>query len=115
MFFFEKKNQNLVAPGVQTWAMIEAARSMLRLEDIAATADSGRLACFVFGTNDLAKEMRATLAPDRQVFAGLLAMSVFNEPGNAVKGTIRVVGRMVELLHLAHARQTVSLEAASRP
>jgi citrate lyase subunit beta/citryl-CoA lyase len=176
--------ERLAAPPVRIWAMIETARSILRLEDIAATAECGRLSCFVMGTNDLAKEMRATLTADRQVFAGLLAMSVaaarafglsildgvyndledeagfvaqcaqgvafgfdgktlihprqiapcnraftpdaaaiawaervvsaFNEPGNAGKGAIRVDGRMVELLHLAQARQTLSLAASSR-
>lgn len=176
--------EGLAPPNTRIWAMIETARSMLRLEDIAATSEHGRLCCFVMGTNDLAKEMRATLTADRQVFAGMLAMSVaaarayglsildgvyndledesgfvaqctqavafgfdgktlihprqigpcnraftpdaasvawarrvvsaFDEPGNAGKGAIRVDGRMVELLHLAQAHQTLSLAAASR-
>jgi citrate lyase subunit beta/citryl-CoA lyase len=176
--------ENVSAPGIRIWAMIETARSLLRLEDIAATAEAGRLSCFVMGTNDLAKEMRAALTPDRQVFAGMLALSVaaarafglsildgvyndledeagfaaqcaqavafgfdgktlihprqigpcnraftpdeaaiawaervvsaFNEPENAGKGAIRVDGRMVELLHLAQARQTLSIAALAR-
>lgn len=55
------------------WAMIETARSVLRLEEIAA---SPRLAAFVMGTNDLAKEMRAKLDAKREPFIGLLALTV---------------------------------------
>jgi len=176
--------EGFLAPGIPLRAMIETARSMLRLEDIAATSETSSLSCFVMGTNDLAKEMHATLTLDRQVFAGMFAMSVaaarafglsildgvlndledeagfvgqcaqaaafgfdgkilihprqitpcnraftpdtaaiawaarivsaFNEPGNAGRGAICVDGKMVELLHLAQARQTLSLASASR-
>lgn len=55
------------------WAMVETARSMLRLEDIAGASGLGAL---VVGTNDLAREMGARLHPDRAAFLGLLAMTV---------------------------------------
>jgi citrate lyase subunit beta/citryl-CoA lyase len=170
--------ERLLATNVAIWAMIETARAMLRLEDIAAAG--GRLGCFVMGTNDLAKELRAPLTHTR---ANLLALSVaaarafglsildgvfndlddeagfvvqcaqgaafgfdgktlihprqigpcnraftpdpaaiawaqrvvaaFDMPGNAGRGVIRVDGRMVELLHLQQARQTLALAAAS--
>lgn len=49
------------------WAMIEMPFALLNIRDIAhAAADSEtRLAGFVLGTNDLAKETRARLASDR--------------------------------------------------
>ncbi len=58
------------------WAMIETARSMFRLEEIAAQARTTRLEAWVMGTNDLAKEMRATLDVARVPFLGFLAQSV---------------------------------------
>lgn len=58
------------------WAMIETARSIFRLDEIAATAIDGPLAGFVMGTNDLAKEMGAELDVARAPFLGMLALSV---------------------------------------
>jgi citrate lyase subunit beta/citryl-CoA lyase len=58
---------------VPVWAMIETARAMLRLEDIAAAPG---LAALVMGTNDLAKEMRATPGADRLPLHVMLAMTV---------------------------------------
>ena len=58
---------------VPVWAMIETARSVLRLEDIASTAG---LAALVMGTNDLAKEMGARLDTERLPFLGFLSASV---------------------------------------
>ncbi len=55
------------------WAMIETARSLLRLEDIASAAGLGAL---VAGTNDLAREMGARLRPDRAGLVGLLSLTV---------------------------------------
>ncbi|RDI62336.1 HpcH/HpaI aldolase/citrate lyase family protein [Microvirga subterranea] len=51
----------------RVWAMIETPLAVLKAEEIASSAldvDS-RLACFVLGTNDLAKETRARLLPTR--------------------------------------------------
>lgn len=58
------------------WAMIETARSIFAVEAIAGAAASTRLECFVMGTNDLAKEMRARQTPERAPFAGALGLSV---------------------------------------
>jgi len=68
--------RHLGGAAARLWAMIETARAMGRLDEIAATAGEGRLACFVMGTNDLAKEMRARLDTARSPFLGMLALSV---------------------------------------
>jgi len=59
--------------GVPVWAMIETPRAVLRLEDIASSAG---LAALVIGTNDLAKDMRATPGADRLPLHGMLANTV---------------------------------------
>ena len=61
------------AGAVPLWAMIETARSMLRLEEIASAPG---LAAMVMGTNDLAKEMTAMPDTARSQFSGFLATSV---------------------------------------
>ncbi|MFM9848969.1 MAG: HpcH/HpaI aldolase/citrate lyase family protein [Hyphomicrobiaceae bacterium] len=50
------------------WAMIETPVGIVHAPQIAATARQagGRLACFVLGLNDLHKETRAEVMPDRQ-------------------------------------------------
>ncbi len=62
--------------GVAIWAMIETARSLFRLEDIAASSENGRLSGFVMGTNDLAKELGASPGTARLPFLGMLGMAV---------------------------------------
>lgn len=61
---------------MQLWAMIETCGSMARLDAIAARAADTRLSLWIMGTNDLAKEMRARLTPDRTPFLPFLAMAV---------------------------------------
>lgn len=61
---------------MQLWTMIETCGSVLRLDAIAALAASTRLSLWVMGTNDLAKEMRARLTPDRAVFLPMLGLAV---------------------------------------
>jgi citrate lyase subunit beta/citryl-CoA lyase len=58
------------------WAMIETARAIFDLQAIAASAASTRLAAFVMGVNDLAKEMRARQAPERTPFLAALSLAV---------------------------------------
>jgi citrate lyase subunit beta / citryl-CoA lyase len=52
---------------VRVWAMMETPLAMLNARDIAAAAldPSTRLAGFVMGTNDLAKDTRARIVPGR--------------------------------------------------
>jgi citrate lyase subunit beta/citryl-CoA lyase len=54
-------------PRVRVWAMMETPLAMLNVGDIAAAAldSETRLAGFVMGTNDLAKDTRAKIVPGR--------------------------------------------------
>ena len=61
---------------MQLWAMIETCACLPELHAIAAMAKSTRLSLFVMGANDLAKEMRARLTPERTPFLPFLAMAV---------------------------------------
>lgn len=55
------------APEIRLWAMIETPLAIIDVAAIAGAArdPASRLACFVMGTNDLAKETRARLVPGR--------------------------------------------------
>ncbi len=53
------------------WAMIETPTGILNVGDI---AHHERVGALVMGTNDMAKEMRATLTPDRAALLPYLAM-----------------------------------------
>jgi citrate lyase subunit beta / citryl-CoA lyase len=61
---------------MQLWAMIETCASVARLDAIAARAADTRLSLWIMGTNDLAKEMRARLTPERTPFLPILTMAV---------------------------------------
>lgn len=56
--------------------MIETPKGVLALREIAAAAEEFGLVGLVAGTNDLAKEMRAALAPPRAAFQAVLSMIV---------------------------------------
>ncbi|WP_417771498.1 HpcH/HpaI aldolase/citrate lyase family protein [Stappia sp.] len=60
-------NAARVPASTRIWAMMETPLAMLNAGAIAAAAGNPetRLACFVMGTNDLAKETRAALVPGR--------------------------------------------------
>ncbi len=57
---------------VALWVMIETPRAVLAIERIAATAGSTRLAGFVLGLNDLAKDTGMVQAPGRAVFVPIM-------------------------------------------
>lgn len=61
---------------LQLWAMIETCASVSRLDSIAARAADTRLSLWIMGTNDLAKEMRARLTPERTPFLPILTLAV---------------------------------------
>jgi citrate lyase subunit beta/citryl-CoA lyase len=61
---------------MQLWAMIETCACVGQLDAIAALGRSTRLSLFVMGTNDLAKEMRARLTPERTPFLPILSLTV---------------------------------------
>jgi citrate lyase beta subunit len=73
-------NEALSAAGaaeeMTIWAMIEMPRAILNIADIAATSAVTRLGGFVMGTNDLAKEMRAAITPDRAALQTALSLAV---------------------------------------
>jgi citrate lyase subunit beta/citryl-CoA lyase len=58
------------------WVMIEMPLAILDIRAIAAAANGSRLTTFVMGTNDLAKECRARMTPDRLAFQTALQMTV---------------------------------------
>lgn len=62
----------------RVWAMIETPAAILNIRDIADAADDAitRLACFVMGTNDLAKETRARFLPGRAPMTPWLMQAV---------------------------------------
>ena len=65
-----------VPDGTALWIMIETPAAIFNLDALAARAGDTPLACFVMGTNDLAKEMRAALVPGRAPLQAALSLSV---------------------------------------
>ena len=59
----------------QIWAMVETPTGILNVNEI---AHHDRVAAMVMGTNDMAKEMRATLTPDRAALMPYLAMCLLS-------------------------------------
>ncbi|AOO79766.1 HpcH/HpaI aldolase/citrate lyase family protein [Bosea vaviloviae] len=66
------------APEIRIWAMIETPLAILDAERIARAVQDRRtrLACFVMGTNDLAKETRARFVPGRAPMLPWLATAI---------------------------------------
>lgn len=58
------------------WVMIEMPKAILNIQDIAEAVGRTRVTTFVMGTNDLAKEYRARMTPDRLAFQTALGMSM---------------------------------------
>jgi citrate lyase subunit beta / citryl-CoA lyase len=58
------------------WAMIETGKAAFHLWEIAGAARTTRLAGWVMGINDLAKEMRARHTPGREAFLPILSLAV---------------------------------------
>ncbi|MFM5931775.1 MAG: HpcH/HpaI aldolase/citrate lyase family protein [Novosphingobium sp.] len=61
---------------MQLWAMIETCAVVSQLDAVAAMAKSSRLSLWIMGVNDLAKEMRARLTPERTPFLPVLTHAV---------------------------------------
>ncbi len=64
---------------IAVWAMIETPRAILDIASIAGAG--GKLACFVIGTNDLLKEMRATPMHNRENLFAALGLAVLAARG----------------------------------
>lgn len=71
-------------PELALWAMIETCAAIETLTEISAASRSSRLASLVLGTNDLAKEMRATLTTDRIAFLPILTSAIVAARGNGL-------------------------------
>jgi citrate lyase subunit beta/citryl-CoA lyase len=63
-------------PRTRLWAMIETCPAIFALAAIAAAARTTRLAAFVMGINDLAKEMGARMTRERSPFQAALSLTV---------------------------------------
>jgi len=61
---------------LRLWTMIETCACVAGLDAIASLAGRTRLAAFVMGVNDLAKEMRARLTPERTPFLPFMSLAV---------------------------------------
>ena len=61
---------------LKLWAMIETCAVLPHLDALAALGGTTRLSTFVMGVNDLAKEMRARLTPERTPFLPILTLAV---------------------------------------
>jgi len=68
------------------WAMIETPEAIFNINALAAEAhdSEARLAGFVMGTNDLAKETRARLVPGRAPMVSWLALCVLAAHGHGI-------------------------------
>ena len=72
------------AAHVPLWVMIETPRAVLAIERIAAMAATTRLAGFVLGLNDLAKDTGMVQAPGRAVFLPVLVQVVLAARANGL-------------------------------
>ena len=63
-------------PGLALWVMIEMPLAVLNIREIAAASANSRLAGFVMGTNDLAKECNAIFTPGRAAFGTSLSLAL---------------------------------------
>ncbi len=62
--------------GIALWVMVEMPLALLNIQEIAAASQSTKLAGFIIGTNDLAKEFRAAATPDRAAFQHALSVTL---------------------------------------
>ncbi len=72
---YDQRLADAPAP-TRLWAMIETGRCLFHLDAIAGLATGTRLAGFVVGGNDLAKEMRAEVGVDRAPLQAALTLTV---------------------------------------
>lgn len=61
---------------VDLWVMVETPMAVLNIAKIAASSSETRLSALVLGTNDLAKDMRASLESGRAAFLTAIQMTV---------------------------------------
>ena len=71
----ELLNQGGAPSSTQIWAMVETPIGILHVEEIARHE---RMSVMVLGTNDMAKELRASITADRQALLPYLAMCLLS-------------------------------------
>ncbi len=122
------------APPIQLWLMIETPLAVLNIREIAANAGHAQypVAAFIIGPNDLAKQTRIAMTPDRLpmlawLSACLLAAraygvtmidGVFNDfKGEAAFAADCALGRRLGMdgKHLIHPSQIAPANAAFSP
>ncbi len=69
-------SDKMVGNSVELWVMIETARSILNIQQIADATSNTPLSCFVIGTNDLAKETRMDMSNNREALVSALTQCV---------------------------------------
>lgn len=74
----ERLKEASADPAVKVWAMIETARAILDVDKLAAQASDPamRLAGFVFGPNDIARETRIRMVPGRATMLPIITQCV---------------------------------------
>ena len=72
-------------PGLALWVMIEMPLAVLNIREIAAASANSRLAGFVMGTNDLAKECNAIFTPGRAAFGTSLSLALLAATTSAMR------------------------------
>ncbi|TCQ11051.1 CoA ester lyase [Sphingomonas sp. PP-CC-3A-396] len=72
----ETVRASLGEDGPPIWAMIETCAAILSLPTLSQAASATRLTALIAGTNDLAKEMRCRLGPDRTPLMPALTATV---------------------------------------
>ena len=72
----ETVRASLGEDGPPIWAMIETCAAILSLPILSQAASAARLTALIAGTNDLAKDMRCRLGPDRAPLISALTATV---------------------------------------
>jgi citrate lyase subunit beta / citryl-CoA lyase len=92
------------------WCMIETAKAVFHLWDLATCAKTTRLSAWVLGVNDLAKEMRASQTPSREAFLPIFTLAVTAAHANGLVVLDGVHNEVEDLEALARTcRQGVEL------
>ena len=112
------------APGVALWVMIETPAAVLAIERIAAAAAGTRLAAFVLGLNDLAKDTGMAQLPGRAAFVPVMVnvllaarangLIVLDGVSNAIDDAARVEAEAVQARDLGYDGKTLIHPLADR-
>ena len=105
------------APQVALWVMIETPAAVLAIERIASAAAGTRLAAFVLGLNDLAKDTGMAQLPGRATFVPIMVnvllaarahgLVVLDGVSNAIEDTARVEAEAVQARDLGYNGKTL--------